>query len=632
MNLFLVLLGLLLFGCSAEKPLVTETTRLITLSESGETGGPVLYVVLAASDTYRNSGLIRRPLPVRDFKASKSEDTGLDSENSPVKNAEALSEFFLRQKTGSLYSKIVIRKLYNTDFTKIKYSGVLDGLSTVMEKDDALILFFSSYSGIDRNGDLFIAPWDGKNSSGKLNMDTEDILSSVQSLESGRVLVLVDTNRPGIDGKIPSAAARLLQSLEGKALLITADQSLRILRDSLDISEECSGAEGRYVSASYLAKVSGALSTSPQGGVSGAQDYFLFDRWLEPGELQINTLFPGTVTVTGKNNQSLSCYLESLEGTSFTLSEGNYTVAIAYRNGFSESRTAGIVNNNSASVSFNYRPSLSAGSFSGRLPAFGVNIAELNPASYKKVDQNVLSAMGMEQYRISFLAGEKFYRDGEYDRAITEYNRALGLKRDFADAYTGRGNAYRKRGNTSRAIEDYSSALGYGGQKAEVYNYRGYAYSESGEIDKAIADFTRALALKANYTDAIVNRAYAYYEKADYKRAIEDYSQVIRLEPRNAAAWNRRGSAYYRTGEEDRAIEDFTQALAIDNNYALALQNRGNALFNRGEYEKALADLSQAVRLNPSVNTYISRGNVLQKLGETDSAEADFAAARGMRQ
>jgi tetratricopeptide (TPR) repeat protein len=344
--------------------------------------------------------------------------------------------------------------------------------------------------------------------------------------------------------------------------------------------------------------------------------------------LQISTLFPGSVTVSGNNGRQKTLAMDSLESAGLQLPEGNYSVEIVYRNSHRESRIVEVVNNSSMNIAFTYRPNLDARSFSGTLPAFGVNIAELNPSGYRNIDQNVLTSMGMEQYRVSFLAGEKYYQNGDYDRAITEYNRSISLKTNYADAYIARGSAYRKKGSSLRAIEDYTKALEYGGIRAEVYNYRGYAYAERGEIEKAISDFSQALRLSRDYADAYINRAHAYYEKGDFDRAIDDYSHVIQLEPRNASAWNRRGSAWYRKGENENAVSDFSRAIGIWPDYALAWHNRGNVWFNAGNYEKALADLNQVIKLAPSSGAYTSRGNILLKLGDSAGAEADFAAAR----
>ena len=48
---------------------------------------------------------------------------------------------------------------------------------------------------------------------------------------------------------------------------------------------------------------------------------------------------------------------------------------------------------------------------------------------------------------------------GDYDRAIADYDRAIQLKPDYADAYVGRGVAYGEKGDYDRAIADFDRAI-----------------------------------------------------------------------------------------------------------------------------------------------------------------------------
>ncbi|GHU87658.1 hypothetical protein FACS189476_03450 [Spirochaetia bacterium] len=222
---------------------------------------------------------------------------------------------------------------------------------------------------------------------------------------------------------------------------------------------------------------------------------------------------------------------------------------------------------NAASANSNTAPLTSTvgpmGKLKGPLPAFGVYVAEINPANYQKIDTAVMQGMGMEPHYVHFLSGAKSFREGNYDQAIAEYTKAINLKNDYAEAY----------------------------------NYRGYLYGEKGDLDRAIADYTRAIALRSGYTDAWINRGYAYGEKGDLDKAIADYTRVIELEPKNASAYNKRGSLYYQKGDDDRAIADFNAAIKLKGDYALAWNNRGHAWYSKGEAEKAAADFAAAERL-----------------------------------
>ena len=196
----------------------------------------------------------------------------------------------------------------------------------------------------------------------------------------------------------------------------------------------------------------------------------------------------------------------------------------------------------------------------GPLPPNGVNMAELNPANYTKINKEVMEGMGMPAHYVAYLAGEKFYGEGNYDKAIAEFGRAISLKADYTGAYVYRGNARRRKGELNRALEDYNRALSLDSEYAEVYNYRGFVYSKRGDLRRAIEDYTQAIRRKADYADAYFNRAYAHSELGNWDEAIADYNQVIKLEPFNAVAYNQRGRAWHNKGDDSRATADFESA------------------------------------------------------------------------
>jgi tetratricopeptide (TPR) repeat protein len=286
-------------------------------------------------------------------------------------------------------------------------------------------------------------------------------------------------------------------------------------------------------------------------------------------------------------------------------------------------------------VNIEAQPSLSTlrSNLGSQLPAFGVNIREIDPVNYENPDPAILRQMGVEQYLISFLAGEQYYKEGDLDKALAEYTASINSNRDFIEALISRGNTWLKKGDYTKAIDDYTRSIRLDDSKAELFNYRGYARAElaanNRDLNLAIQDYSQAIALNSRYTDALINRSQALYEIGDYEKVIEDCTRIIALEPQNASAWNRRGSAWYQKKDDDRAINDFTEAIRIRNGYALAWHNRGNAWYNKGDYDKALADMNRALAINPLyTSAYISRGNILQLLGNHESAAADFAEAQ----
>jgi tetratricopeptide (TPR) repeat protein len=270
-----------------------------------------------------------------------------------------------------------------------------------------------------------------------------------------------------------------------------------------------------------------------------------------------------------------------------------------------------------------------------------VNVSELDPINFENPDLDILKQMGADQYLISFFAGEQFYREGNFDRAIAEYTTSINRNAEFIETYISRGNSWMKIREYNRAIEDYNRAIRLDSGRAELYNYRGFARAaiaagnttrgrnSASEWQLAIEDFSRAISINRNYVDALINRSHAFFQIGSYDRVIEDCDRIIRIEPANVIIWNRRGSAWYAKHDDDKAISDFTEAIKLNPNYALALYNRGNAWYSKGDPDRALADLNRCLAINPLfAAAYTSRGNIFRLLGNNESAAADFYTAQ----
>jgi len=273
-----------------------------------------------------------------------------------------------------------------------------------------------------------------------------------------------------------------------------------------------------------------------------------------------------------------------------------------------------------------------------RLRGMGVLVSEIDPVNFENPDLDILKQMGADSYLISYLAGEQFYRNSDFDKAISEFTASINRYSGFTQSYISRGNAWLKKREYSRAIDDYTQAIKLDAKKAEVYNYRGFARAELAarsklnDINLAIEDYTQAISINKNYVDALVNRSYAYYQTENFTRVIEDCDRIIALEPANAVIWNRRGSAWYAMEDDDKAITDFSQAIKIKNDYAVAWYNRANAWYNKHELDKSLADLNRCLAINPSfADAYTSRGKIFQFMGNNESAAADFDSAKRLQ-
>ena len=93
--------------------------------------------------------------------------------------------------------------------------------------------------------------------------------------------------------------------------------------------------------------------------------------------------------------------------------------------------------------------------------------------------------------------------------------------------YFSRGTACAKKGQYDRAISNYDKAVVIDSKNADIYANRGYVYFIKGEYDRAIVNYNRAIEINPNYAEVYINRGNAYSIMEEYDRAMEYYEKSL---------------------------------------------------------------------------------------------------------
>lgn len=166
----------------------------------------------------------------------------------------------------------------------------------------------------------------------------------------------------------------------------------------------------------------------------------------------------------------------------------------------------------------------------------------------------------------------------QYDQAIANYTRALEINPNDAEAYYKRGSAYmnkeffdraiysNKEGSPiivrssiqfDRAISDFNKALEINPRYAEVYLNRGAAYAAKGFYDQAISDYNKALQINPRDNNAYCNRGLAHREKGEFDQAISDFNKALEINPMDAWAYYDKGGVCETIGRVREAVEAY---------------------------------------------------------------------------
>ena len=224
--------------------------------------------------------------------------------------------------------------------------------------------------------------------------------------------------------------------------------------------------------------------------------------------------------------------------------------------------------------------------------------------------------------------GSALDKKGQTDGAISQFQEAILLKPDGADAYYNLGNALLNQGQTDEAISQFKAAIHLKPDDALAHNNLGNALDKKGQTDEAISQFKTAIRLKPDYADAHYNLGVALFKKGQSDEAISQFQETIRLKPDDADAHINLGIALNKKGQTDGAVSQYQEAIRLKPDDALAHNNLGNTLDRKGQTDGAINQYQEAIRLKPDFAlAYDNLGIALGKKGQIDEAISQFQEA-----
>lgn len=90
-----------------------------------------------------------------------------------------------------------------------------------------------------------------------------------------------------------------------------------------------------------------------------------------------------------------------------------------------------------------------------------------------------------EQAQEHFKKGFGYQNAGEPEKAIEEYQKALGLNPNLAQAHTNLGTVYLGQGDYDRAIDHFKKVIELNYYDTKAHYNLGLAYLYKGEVEKA---------------------------------------------------------------------------------------------------------------------------------------------------
>lgn len=189
----------------------------------------------------------------------------------------------------------------------------------------------------------------------------------------------------------------------------------------------------------------------------------------------------------------------------------------------------------------------------------------------------------------------------DYDGAIADFDKAIRINPEFADAYYCRGLAKNLLQNTTAKTRQQTNRMNVPGSNAKKSLRGGSAMDyQLKKYEGIIADYDTAIKINPKHSNA-------YYSRGLVKMVFQDRWEKMKYEIINneIVSENPQYSVYVNSGKDGMfenyalAITDFDKAIQINPLFANAYYHRGVARFCCNDLSGAMTDMKKAIEIDP---------------------------------
>ncbi|TCJ14733.1 tetratricopeptide repeat protein [Parasulfuritortus cantonensis] len=221
---------------------------------------------------------------------------------------------------------------------------------------------------------------------------------------------------------------------------------------------------------------------------------------------------------------------------------------------------------------------------------------------------------------------------GELDAARVQYQEALALDPDHADACICLGFVLKEMGQSEAAMPYLERAARLRPDSDDAHYLLGLAAEALGDGETAARHLASAVAIKPAFALGWRDLCRVQFQGGHYAEARDAVERGLAVDPQSPDLHFYLGNLYLHESDPEAAAASYEKTLALDPDHAEAYCNRGLALQRSGRFDDALASLDKAIRLRPDyAEAQFNRGCVCSGMRRFEDALTDFDLAISIR-
>ncbi len=169
------------------------------------------------------------------------------------------------------------------------------------------------------------------------------------------------------------------------------------------------------------------------------------------------------------------------------------------------------------------------------------------------------------------------------------------------------------KGNYDEALSGYQKALEGNPDLIEAYEKIGLCHYHLGDVEKAVDAFKVALEKNPQSVASLINLSAIYFERGDLEEGLRYYERIGEENIKDPGFFYNLGALLFKNGQVDLAISNLSKCLALDPKFVNAYYQLGLAQLNKGMIEDAKMSLRKVIEIAPDSD----KASLAQKILET---------------
>lgn len=195
--------------------------------------------------------------------------------------------------------------------------------------------------------------------------------------------------------------------------------------------------------------------------------------------------------------------------------------------------------------------------------------------------------------------GKQYFTLKDYEKALTAFDFAIISDDTFVGAYLERGKVLEKLKRYEDAIENYTITLTLDDPTSFALLRIGYCYEKLDNGDLALQYYDRTV-----HEDPLLDKGWIaitkfHNKKGNYQRALYYINKAINIDSENAIYWKLYSQINQRLNFFEEAEKGFKKTLELGNHELNTWLSRGDLLIKLGESDAAIHNFEQAIDFYP---------------------------------